>query len=108
MRHEKAGLLLDLARRLAASAEGLTLDEMAQASGAGRRTAERMRDALAALFPQMEEVTEGAIKRFRIPGGLDAMFQTPTAEELLELNKAASSLHGAGAESRARILESLE
>jgi predicted DNA-binding transcriptional regulator YafY len=108
MRHEKAILLLDLARRLAASAEGLTLDEMAQASGAGRRTAERMRDALSALFPQMEEVAEGAIKRWRIPGGLDAMFQTPTAEELLELNKAASSLHGAGAEPRARILENLE
>jgi predicted DNA-binding transcriptional regulator YafY len=108
MRHEKAGLLLDLARRLAASAEGLTLDEMAQASGSGRRTAERMRDALIALFPQMEEVAEGPIKRFRIPGGLDAMFQTPTAEELLELNKAAASLHGAGAGPRARILEGLE
>ena len=108
MRHEKAGLLLDLARRLAASAEGLTLDEMAEATGAGRRTAERMRDALTALFPQMEEVADGAIKRFRIPGGLDAMFQTPTAEELLELNKAAASLHGAGAAPRARILEGLE
>ena len=108
MRHEKAGLLLDLARRLAASAEGLTLDEMAQATGAGRRTAERMRDALAALFPQMEEVAEGSAKRWRIPGGLDAMFQTPTAEELLELNKAAASLQAGGAEPRARILESLE
>jgi len=108
MRHEKAGALLDLARRLAASAEGLTLDEMAEATGAGRRTAERMRDALAALFPQMEELAEGSAKRWRIPGGLDAMFQTPTAEELLELNKAATSLHAAGAEPRARMLESLE
>ena len=48
MRHEKAAALLDLARALAASAEGLTLDEMARAAGVGRRTAERMRDALAA------------------------------------------------------------
>jgi predicted DNA-binding transcriptional regulator YafY len=108
MRHEKAGALLDLARRLASSAEGMTLDEMAMATSTGRRTAERMRDALLALFPQMEEITDGATKRFRIPGGLDGIFQTPTAEELLELNKAATSLHGAGAEPRARILETLE
>jgi predicted DNA-binding transcriptional regulator YafY len=108
MRHEKAGALLDLARHLASSAEGLTLDEMAAAVGAGRRTAERLRDALAALFPQMEEVADGATKRFRIPGGLDGVFQTPTAEELLELNKAAASLRTSGAEPRARILQGLE
>lgn len=46
MRHEKAARLLELARRLAGSAEGLTLDEMAAAMGVGRRTAERMRDAV--------------------------------------------------------------
>jgi predicted DNA-binding transcriptional regulator YafY len=108
MRHEKANSLLDLARRLAASAEGLTLDEMAREAGVGRRTAERMRDALASLFPQMEETAEGASKRFRIPHGLDGFFQSPTTEELLELNKAAAALRAAGAEPRARALESLE
>jgi predicted DNA-binding transcriptional regulator YafY len=108
MRHEKAGALLELARRLAASAEGLTLDEMAEAAGVGRRTAERMRDALLGLFPQMEEVAEGAAKRFRIPGGLDGVFQSPTAQELVELGKAAGQLRAAGAEPRARALESLE
>jgi predicted DNA-binding transcriptional regulator YafY len=108
MRHEKAALLLELARRLAASAEGLTLDEMAQASGVGRRTAERMRDAIWDLFPQMEELQDGAAKRFRIAGGLDGLFQTPTTEELLELSKAASALQAAGAEPRARSLEALE
>lgn len=108
MRHEKAGALLELARRLAASAEGMTLDEMAEAAGVGRRTVERMRDALAALFPQMEEVADGPTKRFRIPGGLDGVFQTPTAEELLELNKAAAALRVGGAQPRARILEGLE
>ena len=108
MRHEKASLLLDLARRLAASAEGLTLDEMAEAAGVGRRTAERMRDALWSLFPQMEEIAEGVAKRFRIPGGLDGLYQSPTAEELLELGKAAAQLRASGAEPRARALESLE
>jgi predicted DNA-binding transcriptional regulator YafY len=108
MRHEKASLLLDLARRLAASAEGMTLDEMADCIGVGRRTAERMRDALWGLFPQMEEIADGAAKRFRIPGGLDGLYQSPTAEELLELGKAAAQLRASGAEPRARALESLE
>jgi predicted DNA-binding transcriptional regulator YafY len=108
MRHEKAGTLLDLARHLASSAEGLTLDEMAAAVGVGRRTAERMRDALYELFPQMEEVADGPSKRFRIQQGLDGFFQSPTTEELLELNKAAAGLHSAGADSRGRALESLE
>ena len=45
MRHEKAQSLLHLARVLAGSAEGLTLDEMAEVAGTGRRTVERMRDA---------------------------------------------------------------
>jgi predicted DNA-binding transcriptional regulator YafY len=108
MRHDKATILLDLARRLAGSAEGLTLDEMAEAIGAGRRTAERMRDALWALFPQMEDVADGSSKRFRIPSGLDGLFQSPTTEELLELTKAAEALRQAGAEPRARTLQSLE
>jgi predicted DNA-binding transcriptional regulator YafY len=108
MRHEKATALLDLARRLASSAEGLTLDEMAREAGVGRRTAERMRDALIALFPQTEEIVEGAGKRWRIRQGLDGFFQTPTTEELLELNKAAGALRAAGAGPRARALESLE
>ena len=108
MRHDKATILLDLARRLAGSAEGLTLDEMAQAIGAGRRTAERMRDALWTLFPQMEETPDGQGKRFRIPAGLDGLFQSPTTEELLELSKAAEALRQAGAEPRARTLQSLE
>jgi predicted DNA-binding transcriptional regulator YafY len=108
MRHEKANSLLDLARRLASSAEGMTLDEMADAMGVGRRTAERMRDALWPLFPQMEEVPDGPSKRFRIPQGLDGFFQNPTTEELLELNKASAALHAAGAASRAGALGSLE
>ena len=108
MRHEKAALLLDLARRLASSAEGLTLDEMAEAVGVGRRTAERMRDAIWDLFPQMEELPEGAAKRFRITGGLGGFFQAPTTEELLELSKAASALQASGAGPRARTLEALE
>jgi len=108
MRHDKARTLIDLARRLAGSAEGLTLDEMADFIGADRRTAERMRDALWALFPQMEEVADPPTKRFRIPQGLDGLYQTPSAEELAELSRMADSLTASGAPARAEALRMLE
>ncbi|PVM93360.1 DNA-binding transcriptional regulator [Caulobacter radicis] len=108
MRHEKATKLLDLARRLASSSEGLTLDEMAQAMEVGRRTAERMRDAVWSAFPQMEAIEDPPTRRFRIPSGLDSLFQTPTAEELAALRTAADSNAAAGAEARAAALYALE
>ena len=58
MRHDKAAMVIDLARGMAASAEGLTLNEMAAQLNVGRRTAERMRDAVLMLFPQVEEVSD--------------------------------------------------
>src|SRR5260221_13286 len=78
MRHEKAGRLLELARMLAGTAEGLTLDDMAERLGVGRRTAERMRDAVRDVFPQLEEVDDPPTRRFRIPAGPDGPFQAPT------------------------------
>ena len=53
MRHDKAALVIDLARRMAASAEGVTLEEMSRDLDVGRRTAERLRDAVISLFPQI-------------------------------------------------------
>lgn len=88
MRHEKAEQVLALARILAANAEGLTLDEIAQRMGISRRTAERLRDAVARVFPQMEEKPDGSTKRFCIPGGIESFFNSPTTEELLALSKA--------------------
>ncbi|MBX7249985.1 MAG: WYL domain-containing protein [Caulobacteraceae bacterium] len=108
MRWEKPEALLMLARRLAGSAEGMTLDDIAEAGGCNRRTAERMRDALARLFPQMTEHTDGRVKRFRIPGGLDAFMQAPGVDELTALAAAADTLEVQGAEQRARALRSLE
>ncbi|WFU25131.1 WYL domain-containing protein [Bradyrhizobium sp. CB1717] len=108
MRHEKAAAILNLARTLASSAEGLTLDEMAQELGENRRTIERMRDALASVFPQLEEHQDGATKRFRIPGGLDGFINAPTKEELLELNKAIEGLRRRDANASADALQALE
>jgi predicted DNA-binding transcriptional regulator YafY len=108
MRHEKAGQLLELARMLAGTAEGLTLDEMAERLGVGRRTAERMRDAVRDVFPQLEEVDDPPTRRFRIPAGLDGLFQAPTAEELAAVAAAAELFAQQGAGARAGALKSLE
>jgi len=108
VRHDKAGQVLRLARMLAASAEGLTLDEMADKLEIGRRTAERMRDAVRELFPDLEEIDDPPTRRFRIPAGLDGIFQSPTADEFAALRGAADVLESAGAGSRAEILRGLE
>lgn len=108
MRHDKAVMVIELARRMAASAEGLTLDEMARDTGVGRRTAERMRDAVLMLFPSAEEVSDPPTKRWRIRGGLSAFEQAPTTTELVELSKAALALRASGEPGRAAALEGLE
>jgi predicted DNA-binding transcriptional regulator YafY len=108
MRQEKAARLLELARLLAGTAEGLTLDEMAERLSVGRRTAERMRDAVRDVFPQLEEVDDPPTRRFRIPAGLDGLFQAPTAEELAALAAAGEVFAQQGAGARAGALKSLE
>lgn len=108
MRHEKSARLLDMARMMAGSAEGLSLDEIAQRLDVGRRTAERMRDAVADMFPQMEVVEDGRIRRFRIPSGLDGLFQAPTPEEMAALAASAELMDRQGAAARAAALRSLE
>jgi predicted DNA-binding transcriptional regulator YafY len=108
MRHEKAGKLLELARLLASTAEGLTLDEMAERLNVGRRTAERMRDAVRDVFPQLEEVDDPPTRRFRIPAGLDGLFQAPTAEELAAVAAAGELFAQQGATARSGALKSLE
>lgn len=108
MRHEKSANLVELARMMAATAEGVTLDEIGRRFGVGRRTAERMRDAVWELFPQMEVVEEPPHKRFRIPSGLDGLFQAPTAEELAALAASAELMDRQGAAGRAAALRALE
>lgn len=108
MRHSKAADVLELARRMAASAEGVSIAEIMADYDMQRRTAERLRDAVVALFPQTEEVSEWPGKRWRIRGGLSAFEQAPTTEELVELTKAIQSLRAQGEPVRAAALEGLE
>ncbi|HLK84219.1 MAG TPA: WYL domain-containing protein [Xanthobacteraceae bacterium] len=108
MRYDKTRKILELARALASSAEGLTLDDMCRLTGCSRRTVERMRDTIREVFPQLEEVIDHPTKRFRIPRGLDGFFQDPTAAELSDLGIVIAELREAGATARAASLAELE
>jgi predicted DNA-binding transcriptional regulator YafY len=91
---------------LASTAEGLTLDEMAERLGVGRRTAERLRDAAGEMFP-LDVVEDPPTRRFRIRAGMGAVFQTPTVTELVALQRATASFRASGATGWAETLESL-
>jgi predicted DNA-binding transcriptional regulator YafY len=108
MRFNRTREILALARALASSAEGLTLEEMCRVTDCGRRTVERMRDAIRDVFPQLEEIPDHPTKRFRIPRGLDGFFQDPTAEELSNLGIVVGQLSDTGATARASSLAGLE
>jgi predicted DNA-binding transcriptional regulator YafY len=108
MRYDRTRNILELARALASSAEGLTLDEMCHVTGCERHTVERMRDTIRAVFPQMEEIADHPTKRFHIPKGLDGFFQDPTTEELSDLGIVVAELRQSGATARGEALASLE
>mgnify|MGYP005854169797 CR=1 FL=1 len=81
-RNAKLDRLLTLVKVLGESAEGLTLDEMAELIGANRRTAERLRDLILVHF-DLEESVDDRHKRFRIPGAL-ANSQREELEKFIE------------------------
>lgn len=84
MRHEKAELLLRIARDMQGLRSGLSLSDIASKytdEPISRRTAERLRDALERLFGQyLEEIAEGSSKRWRL--------KSPYLRGLVELNAA--------------------
>jgi predicted DNA-binding transcriptional regulator YafY len=107
MRKEPATRLLQLARLFAAEPAGISLDEIAEKFVVGRRTAERMRDAVAEVFPQLEEIEGDRPKRWRLPNGLSGVFREPLADELAALHGVARRLEREGVRESATLLESL-
>lgn len=107
MRHEKSANLIELARELAVSHMGLTLDDMANKMGVGRRTAERMRDQLLLMFDTMEEIPDPPTKRWRISGRFDSFLLAPSAKELAAL-KIAQELLEKQNNDQAHALQQLE
>lgn len=86
---------LALVHRLSESTDGLTIDEMAECLGQGRRSAERVRNVIALHF-DLEEIADGQRKRFRIPDGLRRHYTRPNAAELSALNAEVEALRPRG------------
>jgi predicted DNA-binding transcriptional regulator YafY len=107
MRMEPAIRLLRLVQQFAAEPAGISLDEISQRFAVKRRTAERMRDAIAEVFPQLEEIEGERPKRWRLPNGLSGIFREPLADELAALRGIARRLEHEGVKESAALLETL-
>jgi hypothetical protein len=61
VRFEKLETLLRVALDMRGTAEGLSLDDIQHSYNVSRRTAERMRDAIERVFPQMDQANPGEV-----------------------------------------------
>lgn len=108
MRYGGLADLVRLAMQLQGRADGLSLDDIAEAFGISRRTAERRRDALRDAFPQIEELAEpGGRKRWRFPPGTAGRMADPTLADLAALNRAAELARKSGDAETARQVDLL-
>jgi predicted DNA-binding transcriptional regulator YafY len=109
MRYEKAETVLRVALDMQGSAYGLTLQDLRNNYSdepLSRRTAERVRDAVERLFPQVELSNPGELpKRWRIPASTVNGFADITAEEVADLMTAVSLLRRENMHSQAKSLE---
>ncbi|MCB1427449.1 MAG: WYL domain-containing protein [Notoacmeibacter sp.] len=104
-RHED---LLRLALLMQGTADGVSLADIMDRFGVARRTAERMRDAIQNVYPQLEElVEERGHKRWRFPVGTLGRMAEPTLDELTAAHRAAEIARREGDEHTADALEGL-
>ena len=107
MRYERLSEIIRLAMRLQ-GADGLSLDDIQSEFSVSRRTAERMRDAVEFAFEPLEFVDGHDGKkhwRLRSNNLRDLVFLS--ADELVELETAATGLERAGLDERAGLLRGL-
>ncbi len=105
MRYEPSQRLLRLALMLAGTRTGLTLNEMASELGVDRRTAERLRDSLAGLFPALDSWDDDArVRRWRLPGAALTGVAEPRAEAVAAVETLARECTDRGEVDRALLL----
>lgn len=108
IRYERLEHLLKLCMDMQGSAAGISLQDIEREFGVGRRTAERMRDAVRNSFPQIEEIGEpGGRKYWRLPKGTMGRLIDPTLPELAALQHASALAKRDGDEDTARHLDLL-
>ncbi len=105
MRYAPAERLLRLARHLAGTRTGLTLDEMATELEVGRRTVERLRDTLVGMFPQMDWWDDDErVRRWRLPGSALVGIVELRAEAIAAIETSARECEMRGEADRAGLL----
>ena len=108
MRYERLQDIVRLAVRLQGTLGGLTLDDIAAEFSISRRTAERMHDAVEAVFGPLENVDATDSKRhWRLQSDALRRLVHLSAEELSQIAGAAQALERAGLEDNAAVLRGL-
>ncbi len=108
MRYEKIERTLDLVVQMRARRTGMTLEEIGEHCGVHRRTAQRLRDLLKTVFPEMQErVGEDRRKRYFMPPATASAAPSYTADELADLEFAITLLRKQQLRGKAKRLESL-
>ncbi|MDD3014388.1 MAG: WYL domain-containing protein [Candidatus Gastranaerophilales bacterium] len=108
MRYERVEDILKLALLMQASYKGLSLNDIHEHFEVSRRTAERMRDAVMRLFPQIDEVeTNSKIKRWTLRNHSLAPMVSFTPEELAELENTKKKLKVDGLKNKAETIEEI-
>ena len=108
MRYGITDRVLQLALAMQGSRLGLALDDIEREFRVGRRTAQRMRDAVLRNYPQAEKLTDAERRpRWRIPSAGTVLPGAVTAEELADLEAAARLLRRDNQRRRAAALEGL-
>lgn len=91
LRYARTEDLLRLALLMAGSRQGLSLLDIQEEFETGRRTAERMRDAILRLFPNtIEKRDDGGIKRWHIPRQYVSDLAFIEAEDFSAIHNAAN------------------
>ena len=105
--YSRAEDLLVLAIRMQGSAGGISIVDIEEMFGVGRRTAECMRDAVARVFGGLDtRPSDDRRIRWALPANKLALL-SPTAEELAHLHAAAALMRRENREGAAEALDSI-
>lgn len=108
MRYGRVEDIIKLTMLMQSKYNGVSIEEVQDAFQVSRRTAERMRDALLNLFPQIEEVKNtGRVKRWRFPVSFTNSFVGFNAEELAELENAKKKYQIDGLNEKAETIDNI-
>jgi predicted DNA-binding transcriptional regulator YafY len=106
LRYAITDRVLQLALAMQGSRVGLTLDDIERDFRVGRRTAQRMRDAVLRSYPQAEKLVDDERRpRWRIPSAGTVTPGAITADELADLEGTVGLLRRENLRRRAKSLE---